>query len=335
MSDPSQFGIDLNSIHYQAAGNKIVLSNNDATFQCTEFAYGRAIEKGLFQNEQGFGANWFGHAGQWDDNLGEWTRQPQVNSFVVWDPWQGGSQEWGHVGFVEEVHPDGSFTISEANWDGNYFHSRTISQGSNAFTNAKFVPIVTSNQPISGTPTSGNDNITGTAGNDNINSLAGNDTVTGGAGNDTLNGDSGNDILYGNDGNDLLLGGTENDTLIGGAGNDILDSFYYNDVNGNGEVDYLRGDEGADTFVIGDYYGKGYIGSSWAVIEDFTSEQGDKIKVQGSTNQYVLHSGSSYGYSDNDTAIVLSSNTNEVLAIALGVSASSGAIQISRDFIET
>lgn len=187
-----------------------------------------------------------------------------------------------------------------------------------------------------GTPTAGNDNIVGSAGNDSINALGGNDTVTGAGGNDTLRGDSGNDLLYGNDGSDLLLGGTGNDTVIGGAGNDVLDAFYYSGLSGNGEVDYLRGDTGADTFVIGDYYGKGYLGSSWAVIQDFSNLQGDKIKVQGSLSQYQLRSGSQYGYSSNDTAIVLSSNPNEVLAVALGVSSSNGSIQLStRDFITT
>jgi Ca2+-binding RTX toxin-like protein len=186
-----------------------------------------------------------------------------------------------------------------------------------------------------GTPTPGNDNITGGAGNDNINSLAGNDTVTGGAGNDTVNGNSGNDILYGNDGNDLLQGWTGNDTLIGGAGSDVLDGFYYSGLSGNGEVDYLRGEAGADTFVIGDSYGKGYLGSGFAVIQDFNWRE-DYIKVQGNLSQYQLRSGSQSGYSSNDTAIVLSSNPNEVLAVALGVSSSNGSIQLStRDFITT
>jgi Ca2+-binding RTX toxin-like protein len=336
MPNPSDFGINLNSVNYQAAGNKIVEGNNDPTFWCTEFAYGRAIEKGLFQNKQGFGAKGFGDAGQWDDNLGGWTRQAKANSFVVWDPWQGGAKEAGHVGFVERVNSDGSFTISEANWSGQYFNSRTVYPGTTAFNSAKFVPTATSNESPIGTPTAGNDNITGGAGNDNINSLAGNDTVSGGAGNDTLNGNSGNDLLYGNDGNDLLQGWTGNDTLIGGAGNDVLDGFYYSGLSGNGEVDYLRGEGGADTFIIGDNYGKGYLGSSWAVIQDFSSGQGDKIKVQGSLSQYQLRSGNQFGYSSNDTAIVLSSNPNEVLAVALGVSSSNGGIQLStRDFITT
>ncbi|MFB2876093.1 CHAP domain-containing protein [Floridanema aerugineum] len=336
MPNPSDFGINLNSINYQAAGNKIVAGNNDSTFWCTEFAYGRAIEKGLFKNNQGFGAKWFGNAGQWDDNLG-WTKQVKANSFVVWDPLQAGAGSVGHVGFVEKVNSDGSFVISEANWAGQYYNSRTISLGTAAFNAAKFVtiPSSTGGTPPS-TPTAGNDNLTGGAGNDNINALGGNDTVTGAGGSDTLRGDSGNDLLYGNDGNDLLYGGTGNDTVIGGAGNDVLDGFYYSGLSGNGEVDNLRGDAGADTFVIGDYYGKGYLGNSWAVIQDFSKSQADKIKVQGSLSQYQLRSGSLYGYSSNDTAIVLSSNTSEVVAVALGVSTSNGSIQLStRDFITT
>lgn len=188
--------------------------------------------------------------------------------------------------------------------------------------------------PSPGTPTAGNDNILGSAESDNINSLEGDDTVTGAAGNDTFYGNSGHDILYGDDGNDVLYGWDGNDTVIGGAGDDVLDAFYYSGLSGNGEVDYLRGDTGADTFVIGDHYGKGYLGSSWAIIEDFNWLE-DNIKVHGTLDQYQLVSGSQYDYSANDTAIVLS-GTNEVLAVALGVSSLNGSIQLSeRDFIAT
>lgn len=184
-----------------------------------------------------------------------------------------------------------------------------------------------------GTPTPGNDNITGGAGNDNINSLAGNDTVSGAAGNDTINGNSGNDQLFGNDGNDSLMGWTGNDTVTGGNGNDVLDAFYYSGLSGNGEIDYLRGDAGVDTFVIGDSYGKGYLGNSYAVIEDFNWRD-DIIKIQGSLSQYALKPGNLYGFSANDTAIVLSSNNSEVLAIARNVSTANSTIRYSSsDFL--
>jgi hypothetical protein len=79
--------------------------------------------------------------------------------------------------------------------------------------------------------------------------------------------------------------------------------------------------------------GKGYLGrDSWAVIQDFNWRE-DYIQVKGDLSQYSLRSGSSYGYGSNDTAIVLSSDPNEVLAIALRVSTSNGSIALTtRDF---
>ena len=191
----------------------------------------------------------------------------------------------------------------------------------------------------------GNDLLYGYGGNDSLygGSDSGLDTLIGGYGNDNLHGGDGNDWLrgewdndnlYGDNGNDNLIGGLGNDYLNGGAGNDILDGFWYS-ANGNGEVDRLRGDSGWDTFVIGDWYGKGYLGNSWAVIEDFNWQE-DYIKVQGNLSQYDFRSGSAYGYSSNDTAIVLKNNPNEVLAIALNVSTANNTIQLtSRDFLAT
>ena len=178
---------------------------------------------------------------------------------------------------------------------------------------------------------SGNDYLSGSSGSDYLSGSSGNDTLSGGSGNDNLHGGSNNDRLYGQWGNDTLTGWTGNDYLSGGSGNDVLDGFYYSGTRGNGERDTLRGGSGYDTFVIGDYYGKGYLGSSWAVIEDF--RDGDKIKVQGSLSQYALKPGNWYGYSSRDTAIVLSDNSSEVLAIARNASSS---LQLSSsDFITT
>ncbi|CBN57707.1 MULTISPECIES: peptidoglycan DD-metalloendopeptidase family protein [Kamptonema] len=166
-----------------------------------------------------------------------------------------------------------------------------------------------------------------------LNNGGGGGSNGGGNTNLNLNGGPGNDILTGSGGNDKLSGLGGNDTLIGGAGNDILDGFFYS-ASGNGEVDQLRGDSGADTFLIGDWYGKGYIGRSWGVIQDFSSAQGDKIKVQGSLSQYELRPGNQYGYSANDTAIVLKSNPSEVFAVSLNASTRNNTIQLStRDFI--
>lgn len=153
-STPSNFGINLYSGSYSRAGNKFVSSNRTGGtyLWCTDFAFGRALEKGLIQNYSGTGGRISGHAGVWDDQAGSWGRQAQANSFVVWDPWQGGAGSVGHVGFVERVNSDGSFTISEANFGSAVmsFNSRTISPGSSAFNTAKFVYLAGTAQP---TPT--------------------------------------------------------------------------------------------------------------------------------------------------------------------------------------
>jgi len=288
-------------------------SASDGAFIAVNSSDGRQWVYGHLQNFNGLATGSTISAGQLLGQVGNQSGAHHLHLEVRTPPFQG----------TNGAHPDQNFVLN-ATMSPLQAFSELKNQGNNGGGNTN------------GSPTPGNDNITGGAGNDNINSLAGNDTVSGGAGNDTLNGNSGNDLLYGNDGNDLLSGWTGNDTLIGGAGNDVLDGFYYSGLSGNGEVDYLRGEGGADTFIIGDYYGKGYLGSSWAVIQDFSSGQGDKIKVQGSLSQYQLRSGNQFGYSSNDTAIVLSSNPNEVLAVALGVSSSNGSIQLStRDFITT
>lgn len=109
---------------------------------------------------------------------------------------------------------------------------------------------------IIGTPTPGNDTISGDAasnfidalaGNDSVNGNGGNDTLIGGLGNDTLLGAVGDDTLIGGEGNDILggdiFGGTGNDSLSGGAGDDLL--------NGGLGRDTLVGGAGNDTYAIG------------------------------------------------------------------------------------
>lgn len=142
-ASPSEFQINLNSANYSRSGNKFVASNGTGGtyLWCTDFAFGRALEKGLLQNYSGLGGKISGNAGAWDDQAGNWGRQAQANSLVVWDPNQGGAGSVGHVGFVERVNANGSFVISEANFDKAImsFNSRTINPGTNAFNSAKFV----------------------------------------------------------------------------------------------------------------------------------------------------------------------------------------------------
>ena len=290
MTSPSVFGINLNSIHYQRQGNKFVAANNDAYFWCTEFAYGRAMEKGLFQNNQGIGARISGHAGFWDDNVGasNWGRQVRANSIVVWDPNQGGAGSVGHVGFVERVNSDGSFTISEANWDRaeGRFNSRTITRGSNAFNTAKFIYLSGGSTPLPPTnPFRGTE---------------GNDRIDGNSGNNTLEGLGGNDTLYGEAGNDVVLGG---------AGNDYLDGYA---SYRNTEFDTLTGGSGVDTFALGNTrQGAFYQGEGHAVITDY-SFRDDYIQLRGSASGYRL------AVSGSDTLIYLN-NSNDLIGIVKGV----------------
>ncbi|MDL2322070.1 hypothetical protein LJC47_07000, partial [Desulfosarcina sp. OttesenSCG-928-B08] len=68
--------------------------------------------------------------------------------------------------------------------------------------------------------------------------------IDGGAGDDTLDGREANHKLklYGGADHDELFGGTKADELYGGAGNDTLNG------GDDGEIDYLYGDEGKDTY---------------------------------------------------------------------------------------
>ena len=134
-------GINPNSSAYLSSGNKFVAANGSGgtSLWCTDYAYGRAIETGLFQNNQGIGKTVSLNAGSWDDQIGlsnvKYT--PRVNSFIIFDGETGGTTDSrGHVGFVEQVYADGSFLISESNW-GNYlgFGLRHLSAG----TKAKFI----------------------------------------------------------------------------------------------------------------------------------------------------------------------------------------------------
>jgi surface antigen len=132
----SQLKINLRGSYYKASGNQFIEGNDRVRgvhpFECVEFAYGRAIERGLFQNKQGIGAVLNGDAHTWDDRIADSSYRSRLktkvraNSFVVWEAnlqfqWSEGNMNYtyttdptfGHVAFVEKVYPDGSFLISE------------------------------------------------------------------------------------------------------------------------------------------------------------------------------------------------------------------------------
>lgn len=113
-------------------------------------------------------------------------------------------------------------------------------------------------------------------------------TLDGRGGDDSLLGIGGNDELLGGGGNDQLLGGIGNDSLNGGGGNDTLIG-YQGGVNP--EIDSLRGDVGADLFVLGDsstvFYGQAGL-SDYAVIRDFKTTQLDRIQLKGQASDYRI-----------------------------------------------
>ena len=70
------------------------------------------------------------------------------------------------------------------------------------------------------------------------------DEIDGGEGSDQINGYGGDDLLQGGEGSDSLAGSEGSDTLEGGAGDDTVIG---------GADDWLSGNEGHDTFAIGDW----------------------------------------------------------------------------------
>lgn len=153
----------------------------------------------------------------------------------------------------------------------------------------------------------GNDYIDGREGNDNLYGEAGNDTLIGSSGNDYLFGEANNDRLLGGSNNDHLYGGTGNDTLLGDSGQDYLDGY-----GGGTEFDVLTGGSDADTFVLAhsSTLNSYYLGNGNATITDFSSTQGDRIQVFGSTQNYSLV------MSGNNTHILYN---NDLIAVVQNV----------------
>ncbi|VEP13540.1 Type I secretion target GGXGXDXXX repeat protein domain protein [Hyella patelloides LEGE 07179] len=149
--------------------------------------------------------------------------------------------------------------------------------------------------------TENRDRLRGREGNDFLYGEAGNDRLIGNRGNDKLFGGEGADQLRGNEGDDVLIGGEGRDLLIGNRGDDLLvgvsvESF----TPGANEIDFLIGNSGADTFVLGDalevYYDDDNdqtLGlKNFANIRDFDLQESDVIRLHGSADDYSLESSS-------------------------------------------
>lgn len=159
------------------------------------------------------------------------------------------------------------------------------------------------------------DRIDGQNGDDVLYGEDGDDEIAGGDDNDYLFGGLGIDDLNGEDGNDVLIGGAGSDRLVGGdnvlddiedVDNDYLVGTDYSNA-GVREIDFLKGGADADTFVLAEtrsivkdsapdghrqdevtgqtvqqkaYYLDNTLSTnSYAIIEDFQPNTGDKIQL--------------------------------------------------------
>ena len=197
-----------------------------------------------------------------------------------------------------------------------------------------------------------NDTITGNNSSNSLYGYAGNDSLVGGSGidylyagigNDTLLGDTDNDDLYGEVGDDIIYGGTGNDALTGGDGRDTLTGANLASF-GVGEIDYLTGNSGADTFVLGTtnqvYYNDSVNTNAgvkdYAKIIDWKVNE-DVVQLTNNLSYYLgaapigtyNANGTGTGiFIDNDGTAGLSA-FDELIGVLQGVSLTAGAIAAS------
>ncbi|MBW4458758.1 MAG: hypothetical protein KME47_00675 [Nodosilinea sp. WJT8-NPBG4] len=137
------------------------------------------------------------------------------------------------------------------------------------------------------------------------------DVILGDSQNNILIGGGGDDFIFGDSGNDQLFGGSGSNTLIGGSGNDILNGYEFT----SGEVDSLVGGDGSDLFVLGDALDAYYLGSGYAIIDDFNPAEGDLIQVFGSANNYSL---SFQPFTSTDTLDTLIFAGSDLISVVAG-----------------
>ncbi|WP_228381800.1 CHAP domain-containing protein [Streptococcus suis] len=98
--------------------------------ECTWYVYNRLMETGIITVSDGYG-----YLGNGQDWVGSLTARgwKQSSTPVVGGVVSMAFGEHGHVTFIEHVNPDGTFLISECNWQGNrsQVHYRVISHEAN------------------------------------------------------------------------------------------------------------------------------------------------------------------------------------------------------------
>ncbi len=169
------------------------------------------------------------------------------------------------------------------------------------------LPTITIDSPYSiiTIGTDGDDSLIGTEETDAIDGRGGNDQISGLSKDDAISGNEGDDTIDGNEGNDILFGHQGDDNISGGIGEDVIIGVDPTSGLGTSEKDSLRGDEGEDTFVLGDknhvYYVDDDPTSSgeedYGLIVDFTAGE-DTIELNGTPDNYLLDF-----YTDSDGTV--------------------------------
>ncbi|MEH2164038.1 MAG: putative Ig domain-containing protein [Nostoc sp.] len=153
-----------------------------------------------------------------------------------------------------------------------------------------------------------------------VNALAGSDRVIGTNTSELINGGTGNDYLDGKDGIDILLGDDGNDTIFGGLGSDIISGGNGSDRltgwgGGTNEIDLLNGDQGADTYVLGDATSVFYANSGKSDYADIVNFQtSDRIQIKGIATNYSLGSASAVS-ADKSAVGIFTNNGAELIAV--------------------
>ncbi|RRG18690.1 CHAP domain-containing protein [Weissella viridescens] len=105
-------------------------SNTYPAGQCTWFVKNAAPWVG---NNWGNATNWSASAAAAGFSV---SGTPKVGSVAVFGAGVGGADPvYGHVAMVDAVNPDGTITISEGNYAGMAYHTRTISTAGLQFIN--------------------------------------------------------------------------------------------------------------------------------------------------------------------------------------------------------
>ncbi|MFN6496656.1 MAG: putative Ig domain-containing protein [Nostoc sp. DedQUE01] len=153
-------------------------------------------------------------------------------------------------------------------------------------------------------------------GSDRVIGTNGSELINGGAGNDYLDGKGGADVLLGDSGNDTILGGLGKDIVSGGDGNDRLIGW----GGGTNEIDILNGDQGADTYVLGDNTSVFYASSGKSDYADILNLQAsDRIELKGVANNYSLGSASVVSIIKSAVGIFASNGTELIAVVETGL----------------